>query len=86
MVGAPDFESQGLRSKSHFWRQNSAHFYIAFCCTKPFILTLALPQYDFKNVKPSSAKKLHLKMSSAYVVCCIFLQTFQTYILHIGKQ
>ena len=24
-------------------------------------------------------------MSSAYVVCCIFLQTFQTYILHIGK-
>ena len=25
-------------------------------------------------------------MSSAYVVCCIFLQTFQTYILHIGKQ
>ena len=25
-------------------------------------------------------------MSSAYVVCCIFLQTFQTSILHIGKQ
>ena len=25
-------------------------------------------------------------MLSAYVVCCIFLQTFQTYILHIGKQ
>ena len=25
-------------------------------------------------------------MSTAYVVCCIFLQTFQTYILYIGKQ
>ena len=25
-------------------------------------------------------------MSSIYVVCWIFLQTFQTYILHIGKQ
>ena len=25
-------------------------------------------------------------MSSAYVVCCIYLQTFQTYIMHIGKQ
>ena len=25
-------------------------------------------------------------MSSVYVVCCIFLQTFQTYFLHIGKQ
>ena len=24
--------------------------------------------------------------SAAYVVCYIFLQTFQTYILHIGKQ
>ena len=24
-------------------------------------------------------------MSFAYVVCCIFLQIFQTYILHIGK-
>ena len=25
-------------------------------------------------------------MSFVYVVCCIFLQTFQTYFLHIGKQ
>ena len=25
-------------------------------------------------------------MSSVYVICCIFLQTFQTYFLHIGKQ
>ena len=26
------------------------------------------------------------KSASVNVVCCIFLQTFQTYILHIGKQ
>ena len=25
-------------------------------------------------------------MSSVYVICCIFLQTFQAYFLHIGKQ
>ena len=31
-------------------------------------------------------EKLHLKMSSVYVICCIYLQTFQTYFLHIGKQ
>ena len=31
-------------------------------------------------------ENLHLKISSDYVVCCIFLQIFQTYILHIGKQ
>ena len=31
-------------------------------------------------------ENLHLKMSSDYVVCCIFLRTFQTYFLHIGKQ
>ena len=31
-------------------------------------------------------ENLHLKMSSVYVVCWIFLQTFQTYILHTGKQ
>ena len=31
-------------------------------------------------------ENLHLKMSSVYVFCCIFLQTFQTYLLHMGKQ
>ena len=44
-----------------------------------------LDQYD-KALTLKTPKNLHLKMSSVYVVCWIFLQTFQTYFLHTGKQ
>ena len=42
------------------------------------------------ELQPASPLKrqenLCLKMSSVYVIWCIFLQTFQTYFLHHGKQ
>ena len=38
------------------------------------------------KIRVKCQENLHLKMSSVYVVCCIFLQTFQTYFWHIGKQ
>ena len=41
---------------------------------------------ESSHISLKCQETLHLKISSAYVVCCIFLQTFQTYILHIGKQ
>ena len=38
---------------------------------------------ESNNFLTHKMAKLHLKMLSVYVVCCIFSQIFQTYFLHI---